>query len=225
VVQAVTKSAIDGAMDGFQTTSVGVTAGLIAVVVPMVLRALGQASSVEPGRVAYGRTQRGFAAVMSIVPPLGVLALAFAKPPSSIWEVVAIAMLALFFPALSLPLLLEFTRVAHRYDDRGCDFVSPWSRRRRLEWSEVEELKWRPTLKWLDFHASDARPFHFSPMLGGLEDFATVALASIHPAVLERNPEPASALRLMATGNASALGMSHLPPSQLWRQLLEQVQD
>jgi len=192
---------------------------IIAGVVPaLVLTLLGFASrgAAGPGQLRYSRVWRGFSLFLAIVPPLGVLALAiFQKKPFEPSELATVIALAVFFPALSAPLLLEFLRVRHDYDDVRLAFRSPWTRHRDVRWADVASLRWRKMAKWLDLRTRDGVVVHISPMLVGLRPFADVALARIPPEVLEAHGEGRDVLLVMASGKGSDLLTSPLPPAQI----------
>lgn len=198
--------------------------GLIAVAVPLVLRLLVRSGLDDSvGQLRYSRAARFFAAFMLVVPPIVIAtAVAFQARPLGPVERFALVPMLLFFPLLCTPMLVEFNRVAHTYDERGWHFRSPWSPSRKLEWLDVVQIRWRPLLKWLDFHpAGGGRPFHLSLMLSGLEGMGQTALAHIAPHVLEGAPDARAVLRIIAGGLGETLMTSSTPPVDLAIQLLD----
>lgn len=184
-------------------TSTALTAAAIAVAVPLVLRLLVRRSPLAPGELRYSRGFRWFSALMATVPTVGFGLLAALAPRSKApGETVAMVSVLLAFPALALPLVLEGFRVVHRFDEQGLAYRSPWSARRRLEWSRVTRVRWRKMMKWLDFEVG-GEVFHFSPMIGGLEAFADVALRQVPAEVIE--PSARAALEQMRAGQSVAL--------------------
>jgi hypothetical protein len=127
----------------------------------------------------------------------------------------AVLFLLLFFPTLCTPLVLEFFRVRHHFDQEGLAFRSPWSQHRHIAWSNVASVKWRRAAKWLDLRTHDGMVVHLSPWLAGLKPFAALALARIPSAVLTASAEGRAALQVMSAGAGGALMMSPLAPEQL----------
>lgn len=126
----------------------GLTTAAILGLPPLVLRFLSQQASLPPGRLRYGRGPKAFALLAGVAPPLAVAAaLALQKRPVREDEWLPIAVLVGLLVSLGGPLVLEFFRVNHAYDEHGIDFASPWSPRRRLEWSAVRDLRWRPSME------------------------------------------------------------------------------
>src|SRR5262249_39250418 len=112
--------------------------------------------------------------------------------------------LLLFFPTLTLPLVIEFYRVSISFDDAAIHVSSPWSRRRTLLWSEVRTVRWRSVAKWLDLR-TERSVVHISPWLVGLEAFAAACKKHLPAEVLSRNPQTANVLVLMEQGRAGEL--------------------
>src|SRR5262245_5999027 len=117
---------------------------LIAIIVPAVLAALSRAGALapaNPGQLGSSAPVRWFSLVLSILPTMGFLLLgAFAAVRPS--DRIALLATALLFPALTGPLILEFFRVNHRFDDNGITYRSPWTRHRHVAWSDVAVLRW-----------------------------------------------------------------------------------
>src|SRR5262245_35935224 len=117
-----------------------VTLGITAAVVPIVLALLsrGAVARVEPGELRYGRLFRWLSLLMGLVPPLAVLTIVLFLQgrPLRPDERLPVVMLTLMFPALALPLVIEFFRVRHRFDDAGLMFQSPWSKYRWIAWAD-----------------------------------------------------------------------------------------
>src|SRR6185295_20356991 len=100
------------------------------------------------------------------------------------------------FQAIALPLVLEFYRVIISYDDSGIHVVSPWSRRRTLLWREISVIRWRPIAKWLDL-GDGSNVVHVSPLMSGLDGFATACLSHVPRRSISSDTEGASAITLM----------------------------
>lgn len=194
-----------------------VGAGAAAVVTPLLLKLLSGSAAVAPGTLAYSRGARVFATLLAFGPTLVVATIVlFQSSPVKDTDRVPILFLMTLFPALGVPLVLEFFRVKHRYDPAQIEFVSPWSANRSLEWSQVRRVRWRQVVKWLDFEGPDgSRALHISPMLSGLPEFATLALQRIPPSVLAADPEALAALICMKHGLNSALVMGEKTPSAI----------
>jgi hypothetical protein len=191
----------------------GLTTAAILGLVPLVLRFLSRQASLPTGRLRYGRGPKTIALLAGVAPPLAVAAaLALQERPVREDEWLPIAGLVGLFVALGGPLVLEFFRVNHAYDEHGIDVASPWSPRRRIEWSAVREVRWRPSMKWQELVGpAGSRPVHLSPMLGGLGNFACVALEHLPAGVLERSPAAHSVLFLMREGRTGELLTSQEP--------------
>jgi hypothetical protein len=188
---------------------------VIALVVPLVLRwiASGSPPAGKPGVLLYSRRARMFALLFCVVPPLVLSVAALASGLKHPGDLASFLGLVLFFPALSLPLALEFYRVAIRFDAAGIQVASPWSRRRTLPWTEVRSVRWRKMAKWLDL-AGTGGVVHVSPMLTGLDEFARACRASLAPELLA-DREAGSVLALLEQGRASELMWASEPPSRL----------
>jgi hypothetical protein len=196
-----------------------VSMALTALVVPLVLAWLSRAgalASAKPGELRYGRVPRWFSLLMGLLPPLGVLfILMMQRRPLRPDERIAVLLLLLFFPGVCAPLVLEFYRVRHTFDQEGLMFRSPWSKHRRVTWSDVASLKWRRFAKWLDIRTHDGVIIHITPWLAGLRPFADVALARIPAVVLTTCPEGRAVLEIMSAGAGSALMTSPLTPDRI----------
>jgi len=198
----------------------GFTHALIVLMVPLVLGALHGRQPTEPQRLRYSCGARIFGTAI----PVGVIvassALVFA---SFVTDEVRrpICGLLLLFSLLGMPLVIEVWGVAHDYDNAGVSYRSPWSGRRRVDWWSIGAIEWRPVFKWLDIRPRDGgRPLHLSPMLGGLEEFARLALRQVPPTALGGQVEARAALELMAAGYAARLTLDGESPSKLAARLL-----
>ena len=196
--------------------------GAVAVAVPMVvplivwLSRTGGLGAVKPGEIRYSRGLRWLGLSLALVPNLGLLTiLAFIGRPLRPDEPAAFAGMLLLFGGLGTPLVLEFFRVRHHFDDDGLSFRSPWSRHRRVAWIDVSAVTWRKVMKSLDIKTHGGVKVHISPLLAGLKPFADLALARIPPAVLSANPPARAALQVMSAGAAAELMMSPAPPEEL----------
>ena len=193
--------------------------GVVVAVVPLVLTFLsrGSLASVEPGDLRYSRLLRWFSLLIGLVPSLAVLTIVLFRQKRSLPpdERVAVVILVVMFPALALPMVVEFLRVRHRYDDEGLTFRSPWSKHRRIAWIDVASVRWRPVWKSLDLKTHAGVTVHLSPWLAGLKAFGNVALARIPAVVLTTQPEGRAVLQLMSAGVAGELMMSPLTPEKL----------
>src|SRR4051812_6298117 len=116
----------------------GVGEVVAAAVVPLVLVWLSRAgalASVNPGELRYSRALRWLSVLLAGVPTLGLVAiLLLIRRPLPPDERIAFVGMFLLFGGLSAPLLLEFLRVRHQFDDAGLSFRSPWSPHRRIAW-------------------------------------------------------------------------------------------
>jgi hypothetical protein len=199
---------------------VGISQALtIAVVVPLVLRGLLSARGASaPGTLDYPRAYKVFALVVGLLPCTLILAIVAAGTGLKPSDRAPVAFILLFFLSITAPLVLEFFQVRHTYDDECLRFVSPWSRKKLLRWSDVSAIRWRSTLKWLDLEARDGKVFHISPMLRGLDGFGKAALARIPAQVLEAAPDGRAVLELMVLNTTAPLVMSPESPQTLLAQ-------
>lgn len=205
-----------------------ITLGITAAVVPIVLALLGRGASarVQPGELRYSRGLRWFSLLIGLLPSLAVVTiviLILQKRPLPPDERLAAVLLGAMFPALALPMVLEFFRVRHRYDDSGLSFQSPWSKNRHIAWADVASARWRAMWKSLDLKTHAGVTVHLSPWLAGLRPFADVALARIPAAVLTANPQARTVLLLMQAGVAGELMMSPLTPEKLLAERVPRV--
>jgi hypothetical protein len=136
-------------------------------------------------------------------------------------EVTAVKSMVLGFGLCGLSFVVESFAVDHEYDDAGITYRTLWSGRRRVAWSEIERVQWRPVLKWLDFvPRGGGRALHFSPLFGGLAPFAQLALHQIPAFVVAAQPEAKAALDVMAAGKHSELMASGKKPTAILSELV-----
>ncbi|MFZ5892541.1 MAG: hypothetical protein ACOY0T_15890 [Myxococcota bacterium] len=176
------------------------TLALIAIIVPLALRAM-SGKGAATGRVRYSTAARWIVALCGL---FMLVAAAVATASSRTGDARGALVLGAL-AALGIGAALEFWGVNHSYDNKGIEYRSPWSRHRSVAWSEINELKWRSAMKWLDLVPAEGRVIHLSPMLAGLDGLASIALDKVPEAARSRDPEALAALRLMANGAASAL--------------------
>ena len=204
-----------------------ITLAAVAIVVPLALALLsrGSLASVSPGEIRYGRLFRWFSLLIGLVPSLAVLTIVLfgQKRPLRPDERLPVVLLVVMFPAIALPLVVEFFRVRHRYDDQSLEFRSPWSKPRRIAWVDVQSVRWRRFVKWFDIKTNTGVVIHLTPWLAGLKPFADVALARIPEVVLIAQPEGRAVLQLMSAGVAGELTMSPLPPEKLLAERVPRV--
>ncbi len=174
--------------------------------VPWALRAMSGPPHLTKPELRYSNVAKGFA-VVALGGAATVTLLGGVRHPAGM------AMLAL--TAVVLALASEFFGVRHDYDDTGITYRSPWSRRRRVSWSEIEKVEWRPVAKWLDLETRDGRRLHFSPMLGGLAGFAQLAVRQLTPLALVRGTEAQTVLHLMAAGHGAILTIDGRSPGEI----------
>ena len=195
---------------------------LVALLTPLILAWLSRAGGlapVAPGELRYARSFRWLALVLTIVPTLGVVTIyvfsvvAHQTLDTGAW--VAFLSMLFGFPALGLPLVAEFFRVRHTFDERGLLFRSPWSRERHLAWDDVASMKWRRFMKWLDIETVAGTTVHLSPWLSGMRAFAETALERLPAVVLDRYPDGRAALQLMVVGHTADLMTQPLPPVKI----------
>jgi hypothetical protein len=192
------------------------TLGLIALVVPIALRAIAGKTATN-GSVRYSGGARWFAAIFSL---LFLAATVFAATSSARGAAVGASIFAAFV-GLGVFLLLEFSRVKHSYDDKGIHYRSPWSAHRSVAWRDIEAICWRSLMKWLDLMPSGhQRRVHLSPLLGGLDGLATTILRNVSPSALATDPEALAALRLMANGHAGVMVNDARKPSVIAAELI-----
>ena len=194
----------------------------VALLVPLILAWLSRAgglSRAKPGELRYSRMFRWLALIVTIAPTLGVVAIYLlsqrAQQTLDTGERVAFIGMLFCFPALGLPLVIEFFRVRHGFDERGLSFRSPWSRARHIAWNDVASLKWRQIMKWLDIETVAGTKIHLSPWLAGTRAFAETALEHLPPVVLDRYPNERAALQLMVVGHTWALMTENLSPAEI----------
>jgi hypothetical protein len=170
------------------------------------------------GELRYSPAFMWFSLALTFLPALGVCLLAVvirAHRPYKEGEWGAVSLMLALFLGLGLPLVLEFVRVRHTFDEAGLTFRSPWSRQRHVAFADVASMRWRSVMKWLDLRTSGGDVVHFSPLLSGLGPFAEVALRRIPPAVLAASPAGRAVLQLMVAGEIGNLALSPLPPEKL----------
>jgi hypothetical protein len=178
--------------------------------VPWALRAMSGPPHLAKPQLRYSKVAKGFA----------VIALGGAAIATFVGGVLhpgGMAMLAL--TGVVSALAAEFFGVRHHYDNTGITYRSAWSRRRRVSWSEIDKVEWRPTVKWLDLKTRDGRRLHLPPMLGGLAGFAQLALRQISPLAWVQGSEAQTVLRLMAAGHGAILTTDARPPGEIARRL------
>ena len=111
-----------------------------------------------------------FTAVMLVLPPLGITALAIASKPAPEERWIPVAMVAGFL-ALMLPLAAEVFRVRHHVTDESILRVTPWSRRARVEWQHIHRVSWNQSMMWLALEAEGGTVVRLSGFVSGLGTF------------------------------------------------------
>ncbi|HXU04733.1 MAG TPA: hypothetical protein VN903_27410 [Polyangia bacterium] len=194
----------------------------IAIVVPLVVPLMvGLArgsglSAAKPGELRYSRGLRWLGLSLFALPPLGLLAiLVFVSQPLRPEDRAPFVAMLIGFPLLAAPLVLEFFRVRHRFDDARFSFRSPWSKHRDVAWTDVASLKWRKFMKSLDLKSNGGQTFRISPLVAGLPAFGDMALAHIPAAVLTAYPEGRAILQIMSAGAAGKLMFDDATPERL----------
>jgi len=191
----------------------------VVTIVPLVMVWLARAgglASVKPGEVRYSSVLRWFGLLAGGLPTPAILVIVVVMgTPVRPDERIALAGTLLLFAGLGVPLMVEFFRVRHAFDDAGLSFRSPWSRHRRIRWIDVSSIRWRKFAKWLDIKTHTGATVHLSPLLSGLKPFADTALARVPSAVLAADPTARAALQVMSAGAAGELLMSPLSPEAL----------
>ena len=178
--------------------------------VPWALRAMSGAPYLGRPELRYSKVARGFAIVV-----LGGMAMATLL--SGLRHPAGMALLAL--TSVTLALATEFFGIRHDYDNTGITYRSAWSRSQRISWAEIDKVKWRPMVKWLDLETRDGRRLHLPPMLGGLGSFAQLALRQISPLSYEKHNEAQTVLQIMAAGHGALLTVDGRTPGEIARQL------
>jgi hypothetical protein len=178
--------------------------------VPWALRAMSGPPHLAKPQLRYSKVAKGFAVMV-----LGGAAIAM--PLSGVQHPTGIAMLAL--TSVVSALVTEFFAVRHDYDNTGITYRSAWSRCRRVSWSEIDKVEWRPMVKWLDLETRDGRRLHLPPMLGGLAGFAQLALRQLSPLALVQGNEAQTVLQIMAAGHGAILTIDARAPAEIARQL------
>jgi hypothetical protein len=167
----------------------------------------------KPGELCYSRPLCWLAVASLLVPTLAMLAvLVFLDDPLRPQDRVQAMEFVAIFCVLTGPLLLEFFRVRHSFDDAGLIFRSPWSKHRSIAWSDVASLRWNGFTKMLNLIGTGGHTFRVSPLLSGLAAFGDVAQARIGSAVLTASPDGRAVLQLMSAGKAGMLVINAAPP-------------
>jgi len=189
--------------------------------IPLVLRAMCGPSSLPCGRcLRYGKGMAGFGAFVLSIALAIALAAGFQARPLRPSEVSAVESMVVAFGLVGALFLVEAFAIDHAYDDAGITYRSLWSRKRRVAWTEVERIEWRPIVKWLDLvPRGGGTALHISPMLGGLAPFAELALRQVPAYVLAAKPEAVAALHAMAAGRHAELLASRKRPAELMEEL------
>ena len=181
-----------------------------------VMRVLMARSSCPPGQLQYSRRFKLFSLAMSVLSAAFVVVLALAvDPPKTSEDWVAVAGLVALGPSVGLWMVIESWRVRHRFSADRIAFKSPWSRGRFAPWTEVEGLRWRKALKWLEIGIHGGRVMRFSPLLQGLDEFAQTALERLPRQVLQSSPTEETVLRLMARNEVAPLVLTPTSPEML----------
>jgi hypothetical protein len=184
-----------------------ITVATILVTVHLLLRLLARQGRMPSGRLAYGPALKAFAVLICLAGPLLLLVVvAILKHPLRPNDWPALASIVALFGFIGGGLALEVFRVGAAFDEFGIEFASPWSPRRRIEWSAVSSLRWQPSARLLDLLGpAGVRPIHINPMLSGLDAFARTALERVAPEVLVQSPPARGALLLMRDGKSATL--------------------
>ncbi len=199
---------------------VWIIGAIVAVALPIVIRLLtsGAARPIEPGTLRYGKAAKAFGIVITAaLPVMVVVILIIEKKPTRAEDVPWILLIISLGLSLGAPLLGEFTRVRIEYDDQVLRIVTPWSRNRHIDWASVQQVRWRASLKWLDFRTADGAVIHVSPLLSGLPAFGEHALKRLPEVAQLSSPEGLAVLMLFARGRGGELVLSPTPPTEMVR--------
>ena len=186
-----------------------------AALTPLVMRWLAREELLVPGELVYGRRFRVGSVLFGLVPGLLLAGLAILVRPRTRGDWLALLFLNLLWAAITVPLALEAIGVRLAFDGSGLHVSSPWSRARTLHWSRVRLVRWSVAIRWLVLSDGEGTVVRVSPLLSGLERFATACRHHIAPEILRTDPDGAAALELMARGHGSLLAWRTEPPSKI----------
>ncbi|MCD6050363.1 MAG: hypothetical protein K0Q55_1766 [Verrucomicrobia bacterium] len=76
-----------------------------------------------------------------------------------------------FFGAMLLPFALEIFRRRISITDQQVTFISPWSRRLTVPWTEITGVEYQEWLQWHRLDLAGGRSVYLSDLLSGKEQF------------------------------------------------------
>ena len=145
---------------------------VVVVVLAMLLRRQRAEARRDAGgtlTLEYGTAWRALGIVIGLV-WTALFAFLFVESPPKPDDVPAMVMLIAIATATVVPYVVTVYGVAYRFDDRGIDKRSPWSRNFRVVWSDVSRVSFNATLGQFVLETSAGR-IRVSRLLNGLKDF------------------------------------------------------
>jgi hypothetical protein len=103
---------------------------------------------------------------------LAVITLVTDNPTATGWVTAVFA----FFALLSLPLVLMYVLERHQVTDQGLAWQSMLGRSGKLEWVNLERVRYNHGMKWFRLDTGSGEVVRISVMLMGLPEFAAALL-------------------------------------------------
>ena len=86
---------------------------------------------------------------------------------------------------MALPMVADYFFARHLLSDDAIDFGRRFGGRGVMRWSEVQRIRFSPTMKWFVLEDRSRRKARISASLNGLPEFARIALARTSPEALD----------------------------------------
>ena len=101
----------------------------------------------------------------------------------------ATAILVAFTAGSSL-LVLEYFRARHEVSETGLCYGPMFGSRGRIEWSELQSVRYAQVMKWFRLESRTGRVARLSAMLVGLPEFARILLDHAPDGVVDESTRP-----------------------------------
>jgi hypothetical protein len=175
----------------------GILGGLGAVLVLTLLMRAGRRAAatvdVSTGaRSARYPTAARFLAWVLLVTTLGLSGFAFTKIPTTRGMVIGALICSAAIAAMTC-LVLEFTRIRASWTPKQVELSSPWTGKRKLDWSDLTEVQFSQSMNWFVLRGRPGTVVRLSGLLGGLTELLRALREQAPPALLWQIDEAVSA--------------------------------
>jgi hypothetical protein len=167
---------------------------LVPLLVPLILGILLRLASAEKPiqlennaiLLQYGKSMRTFGIGFPLILLGFFIYVIMNKPPKDQEHLkAAIALFCMPFPFL-LYFYLEFFKVKIIVEDKKIIATTPWRGTREYLWSEINEITYSPSFRWLRIKAKDKKMLYISTLISGINEFWKRATKQLPLATYEK---------------------------------------